>query len=251
MARVPFSDQLADRLAEVASDLARRWVERLQERLDERPDNVLPTERLLDDIPQLIRELAAFIRGDVESVSEGVLESVSDLSRLRRSQGFGITELLDEYRLLADLIQDEADRTAAALGEDGDPREVVRTMGRVRDGILHIGSLTARAYRRWDARAMRERGSSAASFCALFSHELHNSLGAAETAAHVVAELGDSAPERRERLLHLILRSLERGRTVAGQLSDFVAPGPLDAPMGPRLPVDMLLGEIIRQYTPE
>ena len=201
---------IAEALREKANSLTAEWVEIVSERLDVERRDVLPSEYLLDHIPECLHGIAAFIERPEHGFPTGLVrDKMSALAHMRRYQGFGIRELLAEYEIFASLLQDLIQLTVADFDDDISPAVVAVVIGDAKDGFARLGLETARSYRIWTAREDAERILQTTTFAAMLRHELRNQLGSAHTAAELLLE-GNVDAERRERLVGLILRSLDQ-----------------------------------------
>lgn len=201
---------IAEALREKANSLTAEWVELVSERLDVERRDVLPSEYLLDHIPECLHGIAAFIERPDHGFPTGLVrDRMSALAHMRRYQGFGIRELLAEYEIFASLLQDLIQLTVADFDVDMSPAVVAAVIGDAKDGFARLGLETARSYRIWTAREDAERILQTTTFAAMLRHELRNQLGSAHTAAELLLE-GNVDAERRQRLVGLILRSLDQ-----------------------------------------
>ncbi|MGI9038803.1 MAG: ATP-binding protein [Gemmatimonadota bacterium] len=202
--------RIAATLRDNAQEVTARWVEILQERLDVDPRGVLPSDSLLNHIPTTLQRIADFVADPEAGFSRELVQSeMGRLAHLRRSQGFGVNEVLAEYEILTTLLQSLIEDAVAGLDDPIDPVELVSVVGRFKDAIALLGVETARSYRMWMARERRERALQTTSFAQMLRHELRNQLGSAQTAGELLAEDGIDA-ERRVRLAKLVVRSLDR-----------------------------------------
>lgn len=201
---------IADALERSAESLTAEWVDIVSERIDVDRRDVLPSEYLLDHIPDCLREVAAFIeRPERGFPTDLVQEKMVALAHMRRYQGFDVRELLSEYDVLASLLQDLLQGALADLDVEAEPAVVAVVVGDAKDAFSRFGLETARAYRDWAAREGREWALQTTTFATMLRHELRNQLGSAHTATELLQEDG-VAPERRRRLVSLIQRSLEQ-----------------------------------------
>lgn len=201
---------IADALERRANALTAEWIDVISERLAIDRRSVLPSEYLLDHIPECLRSIAAFIeRPDRGFPTDLVQEKTAALAHMRRFQGFDVRELLAEYEVLASLLQDLLQMALADLDVEAEPAVVAVVVGDAKDAFSRFGIETARAYRAWAAREGREWALQASTFATMLRHELRNQLGSAHTATELLLEDGVD-PERRRRLVSLIQRSLEQ-----------------------------------------
>lgn len=231
---------IAEAVRDRASSLTAEWVEIVSERLEVEQRDVLPSEYLLDHIPACLREIAAFIERPERGFPTGLIrDKMGALAHMRRYQGFGIRELLAEYEVLASLLQDLIQLSVVDFDADVRPAVVAAVVGDAKDAFSRLGLETARSYRLWTAREDAERTLQTATFAAMLRHELRNQLGSAHTAAELLLE-GKVDPERRQRLVGLILRSLDQALETVDVVKAVMSEQP-DADQPTWLPVNDLL----------
>jgi signal transduction histidine kinase len=193
-----------------AEDVTKQWVDLLSRRLEETPDRVLPGDAILNHIPAVLRELAAYL-GDgsrADLITRGVRTELGRLADLRRRQGSSLREILAEFELLSALVEDVVVDGVATFAGPASREDVARLVARAKDTIFVLGSETASRFRAWTARRRRERLRLLEGYTAMLSHELGNRLGAAETAVRLLIEKPSIDEERRLRLNGLILDSV-------------------------------------------
>lgn len=215
---------MARTLRREARSVTEEWVRIISERLDMERREVLPSDFLLDHIPECLAEIADFVERCERALPLALVgEHMAALVRLRRSQGFGIQELLVEYEILASLLQDMIEQAAGEIDFDVDLPTLVAVVGDLKEAFSQFGVETARCYRIWVASEKREGARQLSTFAAMLRHELRNQVGSAQTAAELLAE-DEVDSENRERLVRLILRSLEQAletvNIVKGIVSD-------------------------------
>ena len=236
---------VAEALRDQADSLSAEWVDIVSERLDADRRDVLPSEYLLDNVPECLREIAAFIEQPKRGFpARLVRDRMGALAHMRRYQGFGVNELLAEYEVLASLLQDLLERTFVGLDFDVEPAVVAAVVGDARDGFSRFGLETARSYRIWAAREGKERALQTSTFAAMLRHELRNQLGSAHTAAELLLE-GGHDPERRRRLVSLIVRSLEQALDTVDVVNGVISEQPAGSGEPTWLPLSDLLQGII------
>lgn len=201
---------MAQALRQQAHPVVAEWVRIISERLDVERREVLPSDFLLDHIPECLEQIADFIELPKRSFPlDFVSEHMARLVRLRRSQGFGVQELLAEYEVLASLLQDMIEHALAEVDFEVDLPTLAVVVGDMKEAFAQFGIATARFYRLWVGSEKREGARQMSTFASMLRHELRNQVGSAQTAAELLAE-GDLDSERRARLVGLIRRSLEQ-----------------------------------------
>ncbi|HUF67490.1 MAG TPA: sensor histidine kinase [Longimicrobiales bacterium] len=222
----PLATHIAEHLRSEAVGITSQWVAILVERLGVEPERALPSDSILNHIPQVLRTIADFTEnpGD-DPLDSMVRRDLSALADLRRRQGFSLTEVLAEFAILSKLVEDSILRATERYPGDPSREDLVRIVGRLKDAIFLLGSETATRFRQWHDRHEEERARLIETYTAMLSHELGNRLGAAETAIQLILEEGLELSASRVANLHeMILKSLQSGRhTVHGVRALFAA----------------------------
>ena len=102
-----FRTALAARLESVPQMIAARWLVRLEELIPVDPNQIFPGDELLGQMPELIRQIAAFLRAPAEEAIAAnalVTAKARELGRLRHAQRASIHQVLREYRILRTVI---------------------------------------------------------------------------------------------------------------------------------------------------
>ena len=89
--------------------IAARWLARLNEILEVEPAQVFPSDQLLDHIPTLIAEVAGYLHSpNAEEIAANtaVIEKARELGLLRHAQKASVHQLLREYEILGEILED-------------------------------------------------------------------------------------------------------------------------------------------------
>src|SRR4051794_26500437 len=128
-----FSSRIAARMKAEYELLATRWLRRLEELVPVSADEGFPTTPLLDHIPSLILEIAAYVGdGEVDEFAANafVLDKARELGELRYEQRASVHQLLKEYqvlsRILVTFVEQETTRPESVM-----PGEVIAVLRRV------------------------------------------------------------------------------------------------------------------------
>src|SRR5262245_59267443 len=112
-----FAALIADRMSAEHTALSGRWLDRLLSLLPVDANDVFPTDHLLDHVPVLIREVAAYVRTPADEAigaNAAIIAKAQELGELRHSQQASVHQLIAEHRLLGGIlttfVQDELDR---------------------------------------------------------------------------------------------------------------------------------------------
>src|SRR6187399_1352397 len=114
-----FARVVSKRVAAERDALAERWLRRLNELLTVQANEVFPSSQLLDHIPTLIGEIAAYLGApDEEEIAANtvVIEKARELGILRHQQQASVHQLLKEYEILADILENFVAEETERLG---------------------------------------------------------------------------------------------------------------------------------------
>jgi signal transduction histidine kinase len=246
-----FEEYAAERLAAERERLTRAWVERIASDLQDPPRRVLPTEELLAVIPAVLDAAAPFVRTGQSQTLRGnavIAEPLRALTRLRRSQGYDLRELLCELDLLAQVLDGACLEWLAAYPAETGGDALIRASGRLNRAPILIGEAVVSAYHDADLDA----GGTLQEFTDILTHELNTPLGAAEGAALLLEsdEIVGGAQERRH-FAGLIQRNLRRARMVISDVRE-LALARAGAQGSQRwLPLALVLDEVLMEIRDE
>ena len=211
----------ADHLSSHKGTLLERW------RSMVRSNRYLPDRRLtftieqLDDhLPALLDKIVEALRG-TEPSDESIRGRGAQHGRMRRSDGYSITQVIWEFaifrRLLREIIEDLEDTAA-------EPRFAVReriTEIADRSEVGSIEQYVEDANQERDAalEELRYGNEQRERFLAVLSHELRNPLASITTAVHIARAAG-SAESKRQRALEIIERQASHQRRLVDDLLD-------------------------------
>ena len=129
--------RIAQRLRDERVKLAGRWLDRVAELVTVSRLDVFPSQDLLDHIPEVIAEIAAYVEGPEDGAVETnriIIARAAELGVLRHLQHASVHQLLREYRLLAELLETFVAREVAAMA-DVDGRSVAQALRRVAESV--------------------------------------------------------------------------------------------------------------------
>ncbi|MEO8260315.1 MAG: HAMP domain-containing sensor histidine kinase [Acidobacteriota bacterium] len=175
-----YAGLISVRIAAERTALATRWLERLKELLSVPADAVFPSDRMLDHIPALIEEIAAYLRAptaDEIAANTAVMAKARELGTLRHQQQSSVHQLLREYEMLSEVLEgfvvDET-RRLGLLPTFDECFEVQQRLTRSSRTLMRttvdtfVGEYTA---------ALQERNERITRFNQMASHELRSPIG--------------------------------------------------------------------------
>jgi signal transduction histidine kinase len=199
----------AERLA-----LANRWLEHLKELLVVPANGVFPSTRLLDHIPSLIGEIAAYVRAPADeeiAANAAVIDKARELGVLRHAQQASVHQLLREYEILADLLESFVVDETARLGLQPSSEECFEILRRLTRSIRTLLRTTIDTFVGEYTTAIHERNERIKSFNRMASHELRSPIGTLLFAATVLKrEAVRADPDRVARIATTVHTNAER-----------------------------------------
>jgi signal transduction histidine kinase len=212
-------DHFASRLAAEHTSLARLWLERLDQLLDVDKRDVFPTHQLLDHIPDLLKEIAAYLRAPADqeiAANTGVMAKATELGLLRFDQRASVHQLLREYQILSEILEGFFAREAAGLGERGDATAAVLVLGRAQSAVRVLQQKTVDAFITRYTETIERQTTQLRNFSRLVSHEIRQPLGVLQVLARVLP-IREEDPEA-ARLVDTLERNVVRLADVATKL---------------------------------
>ena len=262
---------LSERVSRERETIAARWLERLTGMLVVDENDVFPSDLLLDHIPVLIAEIAAYLRAPADeeiAANAAVIDKARELGVLRHEQRASVHQLLREYELLGELLEGFVMEETERLALRPSPRACFDVLHRITHATRILMRTTVDTFVSEYTTTIQERNERIKSFNRMASHELRTPLGTLLFAAamlekdvvqsdpHRLARISSTISSNVERLSRLVT-NLERltrltetldvpsqqeidlqslGKEVAQQLEDMAASRNVDIRIAPSLP---------------
>ena len=247
-----YADVVSQRVSAERSVLAARWLIRLNELLLVEPNAVFPSDQLLDHIPTLISEIAAYVKAPVDeeiATNAAVIDKARELGSLRHEQRASVHQLLREYEILGELLEgfviDETERLAL----HPTPAECFEVLRRITRATRTLMRTTVDTFVSEYTTTIQERNERIKNFNRMASHELRTPIGTLLFASAMlntdviqldsarVAGIASTISSNAERLSRLVT-NLER----LSRLTDS-----LDTPSQQEVDLQALAAEVVRQ----
>lgn len=216
-----FGGVIAERMRAEHQALASRWLERLNDVLPVEAKDVFPTHDLLDHIPALIEEIAAYLAnpdGLEFAANTAVVEKARELGELRYEQRASVHQLLREYRILAGILSAFVREEAARLGREVDAAEAVGLLARVHHAVAVLQQTTVDTFIGKYTETIAAQTRRLEGFNRMVSHELRQPLTALQFATRLASsDLG--RPAQLARHLSVIDRNVTRLMSLTDQLA--------------------------------
>jgi signal transduction histidine kinase len=211
------SEYLALRLEETHAELARQWLERLADLLTVQRQDVFPSRGLLDHIPELILEIAGFIRSPEHreiAANTAVMAKAAELGRMRFDQRASVHQLMREYQILAEILERFLQHEATRLGSAADTGQALSALSRAAHAVRILQQETVDAFVQCYTDTMERQTAQLRSFSRLVSHEIRQPLGVLQVLSRMLPiPEGDAG-----RLVETLERNVVRLGEVAGKL---------------------------------
>jgi signal transduction histidine kinase len=207
-------DRLAERLSSERNVIARRWLERLQQSAVE-TDDVSPPQRLIDHAPHVIAEIAAHLRRPSEESRAALIARARQLSELRHLHRASVGRLQQDYRILADLLE-EVVAAEVAASEQPDARAVVERMRRLGEAIRLLEHQMVDTFVGNYTQLLERQTAQLRQFSRLVSHEIRQPLAVLQVITRAFpVKTGDADSAR---MMDIFDRSVLRLADVTGKL---------------------------------
>lgn len=205
----PLAGVLADRLRESRRGLAKRWLDRIADRVALDPNDIFPSDELLDHVPLLIGGVADYLERPVNEVSADipVVAKAMELGELRHAQGFDAYQILKEYEILGGILFAFLAEAADEIPEPCEKSELLYCGQRLFKAVTLIQQTTTMQFLRLADARVSEREERLRAFNRTVSHEIKNSIGAVLGASVTLLEIPDLEPAQRQELVGIIARN--------------------------------------------
>ena len=249
-----YASVIAARIASERLTLAARWLERLREMLTVAANDVFPSDQLLDHIPVLIAEIAAYLRAHADeeiAANAAVIDKARELGALRHTQKASVHQLLREYEILGEILETFLVDETALLGLRPTSGEVFDVLRRLTRSIATLMRTTVDTFISEYMATIQDQNDRIKAFHRAASHELRSPIGTILFAAGILdkdharisqdegrlAKIATSVRTSAERLLWLV-ENLQR----ISRLSE-----PFDGPSRQLVDVESIAAEVQRQ----
>jgi signal transduction histidine kinase len=247
-----YAEVLAEEIDAAHDTLSRQWLERLIDLLPVDAREVFPSDRLLDRIPAIIRQIATYLRApdDEEfAANTTVIEKAQELGRLRHSQQASVHQILREYAILGTVLESFIAEATGRLEVPPTALEGLAVTGRVGRVVQTLMQITVDTFVAAYTETITQQTERLAGFNRMVSHELRNPLGTMQYAVDIFSNTADhELLAVRSRLVPLVQRTLSRMTDLIRNLEALCrARGEADTPTVQRVDVASVTAEVARQ----
>ena len=243
---------VAQRVTTERSTLAEQWLARLRELMTVELNDVFPSDQLLDHIPLLIANVAAYLRAPADeeiAANAAVIDKARELGLLRHEQKASVHQLLREYEVLGEILEAFVSTETQRLGLQPTSEECFEVLRRLTRSIRTLMRTTVDTFVSEYTTTLQERNDRIRAFNRMTSHELRNPIGTLLFAAAALThERVRSDPARLDKVTSTIRSNAERLSWLVDNLQRLARLGdPLDVPSQQHIELEGLAGEVARQ----
>jgi signal transduction histidine kinase len=221
MSSAPFaesiSESLAARLHAAQSLIARQWLDQLNEILPVDRRDVFPGDQLLDHVPQLIVEIAGYLRApesEAIAANTAVMAKAAELGLLRYSQRSSVHQLLREYHVLGSLLERFITDAVAEMGPEADAVGALQALSRIGQCVRVLQQQTVDTFVGKYSETIERQTAQLRGFTSLVSHEIRQPLGVLQLVARILPKNDPASVP----LIEMLARNVTRLGDVSGKL---------------------------------
>lgn len=209
-----FAGVVSLRLAAERLTLARLWLDRLRALLSVEANDIFPSDQLLDHIPALIGDIAAYLRAPSDeqiAANAAVIEKARELGLLRHKQEASVHQLLREYEILGEILETFVVEETGRLGLNPSAVDCFEVVRRLTQAARTLMRTTVDTFVAEYTAAIQERNERINTFTRMASHELRSPIGTLIFAAAMLdTDVVRSDPARLAKLATTIRGNAER-----------------------------------------
>src|SRR5579872_2440276 len=208
-----FDRRIAGRMRAESQALAKRWLERLDDILTVDRDRIFPTKDLLDHVPLLIEEIAAYIEApEVEELAanSAVVAKAREMGLLRYAQQASVHQLLREYHVLGGILETFVSEETIAVESATSPREALAVASRISHGLRVLQQTTIDTFIAQYTDRIAAQHARLEGFNRLVSHELRQPLGTLQFSIRTLGTPIAADAVKRERLVEVATANVQR-----------------------------------------
>jgi signal transduction histidine kinase len=221
MSSAPFAESTAESLAAklhaAQRELAGQWLDQLNAILPVEKKDVFPGAQLLDHIPQIIEEIAGYLKSPADQAigaNTAVMAKAEELGLLRYQQRASVHQLLREYHLLGTLLEEFITAEVKKMGATADAVEALQALARVSQAVRVLQQQTVDTFVGKYSETIERQTGQLRGFTRLVSHEIRQPLGVLQ----LIARMLPSTEPATARLVEMLGRNVSRLGDVAGKL---------------------------------
>ena len=243
---------ISQRVASESRPLAASWLARLKEILPVEANEVFASDQLLDHIPSLVMEIAAYLNAPTDNeiaANAAVMAKARELGILRHEQKASVHQLLHEYEILGDILEGFLIEETARLGLQPSIGECFQVQHRLTRAVRVLMRTTVDTFVAEYTSTIQAQTERIQAFNRTASHEMRSPIGTLVFAATLLdTDSVRQDPERLTRVVATVRSSAERLTWLVENLQRIARMGDtIDVPSQQRVDLGVLATEVARQ----
>jgi signal transduction histidine kinase len=210
MITASYAQAIADRLQAEHALLAARWFARLRDLVPVAPDEVFPSDNLLDHIPSLIVDISAYLRAPEDqaiAANTAVVAKARELGILRHQQRASLHQVLREYQLLGAIMLRFVEDESIRLMLTAPPAECVAVVARLHHAVAVLLQETVETFVGLYTTTITEQSERLRQFTRMATHEWRQPLAPISVAVSLL-RLPGLTEGQRQHAIDLIARNV-------------------------------------------
>jgi signal transduction histidine kinase len=247
-----YAAAIGDSLQREHYDLATRWLDRLVALLPVDAQSIFSTHLLLDHIPGLIQEIGKYIAAPaLEDIGAKavVLDKARELGQLRHRQQASVHQVLREYDLLGEILEQFVIEQTRAYPGGVTAVESLEIGRRLNRAVRVLMQITAGTFIGEYTETITGQATRLDRFNRAVSHELRNVLGTIQFGTALMDEAGVLQDEtRRQQIVSNVRRNSARAIRIIRSFERLPRSGIMaDSPSEQIVDLAELVEEVFRQ----
>lgn len=247
-----YASVMSQRVASESRTLAARWLVRLKEILTLAANEVFASDQLLDHIPSLVEEIAAYLSAPTDNeiaANAAVMAKAQELGILRHEQQASVHQLLHEYEILGDILEVFLIEETERLGLRPSVAECFQVQHRLTRAVRVLMRTTVDTFVAEYTTTIQAQTERIQAFNRAASHELRSPIGTLVFAAALLETGGVlEDPQRLSKVVATVRSSAERLTWLVENLQRIAQMGDtIDVPSQQRVDLSLLGNEVVRQ----
>ena len=251
LVQVSYAEYVGQALHSHQKELSQRWLDRLVALLPVEANAVFTSNEMLDHIPRLIDEIGHYVAtpelADI-AANTVVTEHARQLGQLRHRQQASVHQVLREYDLLAETLEQFVDERTTALPTAPSAAECLEASRRVGRAVRVLMQTTVETFIGEYTDTIAAQAARIDLFNRALSHELRNVFGTLQLSAAILATGSTVGASDRDRVLATVHRHTGRALEILRSLETLPISGILtDTPTEQLADLAELVSEAFRQ----
>jgi signal transduction histidine kinase len=247
-----YASVIGQRIAAERLTLSAQWLVRLRELLTVAPNEVFPSEQLLDHIPLLVDQIAGYLSAPQEeeiAANAAVMDKARELGLLRHRQRASAHQLLHEYEILGEILEGFLVEETERLGLTPSVAEAFGVHRRLTRSVRVLMRTTVDTFVSEYTTTIQEQNERIQAFNRAASHELRSPIGTLRFAGALLDnEVVRQDPRRLAKVASTVRTSAERLTWLVENLQRIARMrDPVDVPSEQRVELTKLSEEVARQ----